>query len=114
MVADDQNTATHDFVCGSYRGGARVAWLGISGETLARDASGESLLDMNFDALVPIGDPEEVEVWGAKGTTFCSSVEGTARTFGLTIRSPGSRVLYGSERFNLARAGSPLFRFQKV
>ena len=44
-------------------------------------------LDMNFDALVAIGDPEEVEVWGAKRTTFYSSVEGTASTFGLTIRS---------------------------
>ena len=41
-------------------------------------------------------------------------IEGTARTFGLTIRSPGSRVPYGSEPFILAAGGDPLFFDQKA
>jgi Peptidase family M28 len=68
MVADDQNTATHDCVRGSYRGGARVG-----SEYLAKHSPvmlGRISLDMNFDALVPIGDPEEVEVWGANAERF--------------------------------------------
>src|ERR1700719_2012760 len=40
-------------------------------------------LDLNYDALAPIGDPEEVEVSGAERTTFYPVVETMAKTFGL-------------------------------
>jgi len=36
--------------------------------------------------LVPIGDPEEVEVGGAERTTFYAAVEAKAKKLGLSIR----------------------------
>jgi Zn-dependent M28 family amino/carboxypeptidase len=69
-------------------------------------------LDLNYDALAPIADPEEVEVTGAERTTFYPLVEETAREFGLQIR-PDSRPeaghYYRSDHFSLARVGIPSF-----
>jgi Zn-dependent M28 family amino/carboxypeptidase len=73
---------------------------------------GRISVDMNFDALMPIGDLEEIEVSGASRTTFYSSVEETAKTFGLAIRAdsrPEPGFCYRSERFSLARVGIPSF-----
>jgi Zn-dependent M28 family amino/carboxypeptidase len=69
-------------------------------------------LDLNYDALAPIADPEEVEVTGAERTTFYPLVEETAREFSLQIR-PDSRPeaghYYRSDHFSLARVGIPSF-----
>jgi Zn-dependent M28 family amino/carboxypeptidase len=69
-------------------------------------------VDLNYDALAPIGDPEEVEVSGAERTTFYPVVEGTAKEFGLAIR-PDSRPeaghYYRSDHFSMARVGVPSF-----
>jgi Zn-dependent M28 family amino/carboxypeptidase len=69
-------------------------------------------LDLNYDALQPIGEPEETEVTGAERTTFYPVVEGTAKEFGLAIR-PDSRPeaghYYRSDHFSLARVGIPAF-----
>jgi len=69
-------------------------------------------VDLNYDALPPIGDPEEVEVSGAERTTFYPVVESTAKEFGLVIR-PDSRPeaghYYRSDHFSLARVGVPAF-----
>ena len=69
-------------------------------------------LDLNYDALQPIGEPEEVEVTGAERTTFYPIVQATAKEFGLTIR-PDSRPeaghYYRSDHFSLARVGVPSF-----
>jgi Zn-dependent M28 family amino/carboxypeptidase len=69
-------------------------------------------LDLNYDALAPIADPEEVEVTGAERTTFYPVVEERARNFGLQIR-PDSRPeaghYYRSDHFSLARVGIPSF-----
>jgi Zn-dependent M28 family amino/carboxypeptidase len=69
-------------------------------------------LDLNYDALQPIGDPEETEVTGAERTTFYPVVEATAKQFGLAIR-PDSRPeaghYYRSDHFSLARVGVPSF-----
>ena len=69
-------------------------------------------LDLNYDALAPIGEPEETEVSGAERTTFYPVVEATAKTFGLAIR-PDSRPeaghYYRSDHFSLARVGVPSF-----
>jgi len=75
-------------------------------------APGKISLDMNFDTLTSIGDPEEVEVTGAERTTFYPAVEETAKSLGLTIRSeprPEAGFCYRSDRFNLARVGIPSF-----
>lgn len=72
----------------------------------------EMVLDLNFDAVAPIGDPEEVEVSGAERTTFYPVVEETARSFGLRIRPdahPENGYYYRSDHFSLARVGIPSF-----
>ncbi|HME12932.1 MAG TPA: TonB family protein [Candidatus Acidoferrum sp.] len=72
----------------------------------------EPILDLNFDALAPLGIPEEVEVSGAERTTFYPTVEQTAKQFALTIQ-PDSRPeaghYYRSDHFSLARVGIPSF-----
>jgi Zn-dependent M28 family amino/carboxypeptidase len=73
---------------------------------------GKVSLDLNFDALAPLGDPEEVEVGGAERTTFYPAVESLAKLFGMGIR-PDSRPeaghYYRSDHFSLARVGIPSF-----
>jgi Zn-dependent M28 family amino/carboxypeptidase len=73
---------------------------------------GKISLDLNYDALAPIGDPEEVVVSGAERTTFYAAVEAEAKTLGLAIgpdpRS-GEPPYYRSSPFSLARAGIPSF-----
>jgi len=69
-------------------------------------------LDLNYDALAPIGDPEEVEVSGAERTTFYPVVEATAKEFGLAIRPdahPEAGHYYRSDHFSFARVGVPSF-----
>src|SRR5258707_7919092 len=69
-------------------------------------------LDLNYDALAPIGDPEEVEVSGAERTTFYPVVESMAKTFDLAIRAdsrPEAGHYYRSDHFSLARVGVPSF-----
>ena len=73
---------------------------------------GKISLDLNYDALGPIGDPEEVEVNGAERTTFYSTVEAKAKALGLAIRPdphPEAGYYYRSDHFSLARAGIPSF-----
>ena len=69
-------------------------------------------LDLNFDALDPIGIPEEVEVSGSERTSFYAVVVETAKRFGLAIRpdsEPGAGHYYRSDHFSLARVGIPAF-----
>ncbi len=73
---------------------------------------GKITLDLNFDALAPLGDPEEVEVGGAERTTFYPVVESMAKTFGMGIRPdarPEAGHYYRSDHFSLARVGIPSF-----
>jgi Zn-dependent M28 family amino/carboxypeptidase len=69
-------------------------------------------LDLNFDAVAPIGVPESVNVTGAERTTFFPSVVTTAQIFGFEIQpdaEPGAGHYYRSDHFSLARAGVPAF-----
>jgi Zn-dependent M28 family amino/carboxypeptidase len=69
-------------------------------------------LDLNFDAVPPIGEPQSVNVTGAERTTFYPVVEKTARAFGFEIQAdaePGAGHYYRSDHFSLARAGVPAF-----
>jgi Zn-dependent M28 family amino/carboxypeptidase len=69
-------------------------------------------LDLNFDAVPPIGVPESVNVTGAERTTFFPVVEKTARAFGYDIEpdaEPGAGHYYRSDHFSLARVGVPSF-----
>jgi TonB family protein len=69
-------------------------------------------LDLNYDALGPIGDPEEVEVSGAERTTFYPTVEKIAKEYGLAIKPdahPEAGYYYRSDHFSLSRVGIPSF-----
>jgi len=69
-------------------------------------------LDLNFDAVPPIGTPQAVNVSGAERTTFFPVVERTAQAFGFEIQpdpEPGAGHYYRSDHFSLARVGVPAF-----
>jgi Zn-dependent M28 family amino/carboxypeptidase len=73
---------------------------------------GKVTLDLNYDAIAPIGDPEEIEISGAERTTFYPQVEKTAQKYGLAIRpdaQPEAGHYYRSDHFSLARVGIPSF-----
>ncbi len=70
------------------------------------------ILDLNYDALAPLGIPEEVEVGGAERTTFYPSVEKIAKDYGLAIKAdahPEAGHYYRSDHFSLSRVGIPSF-----
>jgi Zn-dependent M28 family amino/carboxypeptidase len=74
--------------------------------------AGEIVLDLNYDAVQPLGAPEEVEVSGAERTTFYPWVQATAKEFRLAIRPdahPEAGYFYRSDHFSLARVGIPSF-----
>jgi len=75
-------------------------------------AAAHIALDLNFDAVPPIGTPQSVSVTGAERTTFYPTVEKTAAAFGFEIQGdaePGAGHYYRSDHFSLARAGVPAF-----
>jgi len=74
--------------------------------------AGKIALDLNYDELLPLGAPEEVEVSGAERTTFYPWVQATAKEFRLAIRPdarPEAGHYYRSDHFSLARVGIPSF-----
>ncbi len=69
-------------------------------------------LDMNYDMILPVGVPQEVNVNGAQRTTFYPTVQATAKEFGLTIvpdARPEAGHYYRSDHFSLSRVGIPAF-----
>lgn len=75
-------------------------------------AAGKITLDLNYDNVMPLGAPEEVEVAGAERTNFYPAVESTAKDFRLAIRPdalPEAGHFYRSDHFSLARVGIPAF-----
>ncbi len=69
-------------------------------------------LDLNYDDVPPVGDPEELEVVGSERTTAYPLVEAVARDFHLKITpdaNPNAGHYYRSDHFSLARVGVPSF-----
>jgi len=69
-------------------------------------------LDLNYDMLLPIGDPLSTELGGAERTSFYPQVQATAEQFHLTIEpdaQPMAGHYYRSDHFSLARVGIPAF-----
>jgi Zn-dependent M28 family amino/carboxypeptidase len=69
-------------------------------------------LDLNYDAILPMGMPQAVNVTGAERTNFYPKVEKTAAAFGFEIQAdaePGAGHYYRSDHFSMARAGVPAF-----
>ena len=74
--------------------------------------AGKITLDLNYDNVMPLGAPEEVEISGAERTTFYPVVQAMATEFRLAIRPdalPGAGHFYRSDHFSLARVGVPAF-----
>jgi Zn-dependent M28 family amino/carboxypeptidase len=74
--------------------------------------AGKISLDLNYDDIMPLGSPEQVEVSGAERTTFYGSVLATAGDFRFQIRPdarPEAGHYYRSDHFSLARVGIPAF-----
>jgi Zn-dependent M28 family amino/carboxypeptidase len=74
--------------------------------------AGKISLDLNYDDLMPLGVPEDVEVSGAERTTFYPAVQAMAQDFRFKIRPdarPEAGHYYRSDHFSLARAGIPAF-----
>ena len=74
--------------------------------------AGKISLDLNFDDIPPLGEPEEVEVSGAERTTFYPTVEAMAQEFRLAIRPdshPEAGHYYRSDHFSMAHVGVPAF-----
>lgn len=74
--------------------------------------AGQITLDLNYDALLPVGIPQSTSVTGAERTTFYPVVEQTAQQFDLKIEpdsNPSAGHYYRSDHFSLARVGIPSF-----
>jgi Zn-dependent M28 family amino/carboxypeptidase len=74
--------------------------------------AGRISLDLNFDDVPPLGEPEELEVSGAERNTFYPTVESLAQEFRLAIRPdshPEAGHFYRSDHFSLAHVGIPSF-----
>jgi hypothetical protein len=77
--------------------------------------AGQIALDINYDMILPIGVPLQVNVNGAQRTTFFSTVEATAKSFNLTIvpdPKPSAGSYYRSDHFSLSRVGIPAFSIE--
>jgi Zn-dependent M28 family amino/carboxypeptidase len=77
--------------------------------------AGQIALDINYDMILPIGVPLQVNVNGAQRTTFFPTVEATAKRFNLTIvpdPKPSAGSYYRSDHFSLSRVGIPAFSIE--
>lgn len=74
--------------------------------------AGQIALDVNYDMLLPIGIPSEINVNGAQRTSFYPTVQATAKRFNLAIvpdPRPEAGSYYRSDHFSLSRVGIPAF-----
>jgi Zn-dependent M28 family amino/carboxypeptidase len=72
----------------------------------------KTALNLNFDMILPLGEPESVVVTGAERTTAWPTVKAVADRLHLEIE-PDQRahlgIFYRSDHFSMARAGVPAF-----
>lgn len=74
--------------------------------------AGQITLGINFDMILPIGVPQQVNVNGAQRMSFYPVVQATAKRFGLEIvpdPRPEAGSFYRSDHFSLSRVGIPAF-----
>lgn len=74
--------------------------------------TGQTAVDINYDALYPFGKTRDVSVIGAERTTLWPLVERDAAQMDLSIApdpQPEQGHYYRSDHFSLARAGVPAF-----
>ena len=69
-------------------------------------------LDLNYDDIEPLGEPQQLVVSGAERTTVYPLVEKVAKDFAMSIQPddhPEAGHYYRSDHFSLARVGVPAF-----
>jgi len=69
-------------------------------------------LDLNYDDIQPLGEPQQLVVTGAERTSVYPQVEKVAKEFGMEIQPddhPEAGHYYRSDHFSLARVGVPAF-----
>jgi Zn-dependent M28 family amino/carboxypeptidase len=69
-------------------------------------------LDLNFDDLLPVGEPQELVATGAERTSVFPLVQKLAKEFGMSIAPedhPEAGYYYRSDHFSMARVGVPAF-----
>jgi Zn-dependent M28 family amino/carboxypeptidase len=79
-------------------------------------AAGKIALNLNFDSIAPLGEPEEVVAMGAERADFYPSVQATAKSFGMAIQPdlhPERGSYYRSDHFSFARVGVPSISFKE-
>ena len=110
--AEKKATPPHDviFACvtAEEQGLLGSAYLGMHTPVQAKDIS----LDLNYDALLPVGDVRSGTVHGAERTTAYPLVEALAKQDGLVLQGdsfPMAGHYYRSDHFSLARVGIPAF-----
>jgi Zn-dependent M28 family amino/carboxypeptidase len=77
--------------------------------------AGQIALDINYDMILPIGVPKQVNLNGAQRTDFFPVVQETAKRFGLEIvpdPRPEAGSYYRSDHFSLSRVGIPAFSIE--
>ncbi|HEU4414023.1 MAG TPA: M28 family peptidase [Candidatus Angelobacter sp.] len=83
-------------------------YLGQHPPVPAKDIS----LDLNYDDIQPLGEPQQLVMTGAERTSIYPLVEKTAKDFGMAIQPddhPEAGHYYRSDHFSLARVGVPAF-----
>jgi Zn-dependent M28 family amino/carboxypeptidase len=83
-------------------------YLGQHPPVSARNIS----LDLNYDDIQPIGEPQQLVVSGAERTSAYPLVEKVAKEFDLAIQPdnhPEAGHYYRSDHFSMARVGVPAF-----
>ncbi|HEY3704697.1 MAG TPA: M28 family peptidase [Terracidiphilus sp.] len=83
-------------------------YLGMHPPVPAKDIT----LDLNYDAIGPIGIPRSVDLGGAERIDFYPTVEKIAKEFDLQLLpdpNPMAGHYYRSDHFSLARVGIPAF-----
>lgn len=83
-------------------------YLGEHPPVPAQDIS----LDLNFDDIQPLGEPQQLVVTGAERTTVYPAVRSVADAFEMGIQPddhPEAGHYYRSDHFSLARVGVPAF-----
>jgi Zn-dependent M28 family amino/carboxypeptidase len=74
--------------------------------------AGQIALDINYDMILPIGVPLEVNLNGEQRSTFHATVLATAKRFNLAVTPeahPEAGGYYRSDHFSLSRVGIPAF-----
>ena len=110
--AEKKATPPHDVyfaaVTAEEQGLLGSQYLGEHPPTPARNIQ----LDLNYDALLPVGDVRSAAVHGAERTTAYPLVQALAAKEGLQLepdKFPMAGHYYRSDHFSLARVGVPAF-----